>query len=80
MFVSLISCIIYILCIFSVWEGFCYGGGGGGGGGLCLGVGNPSPPLYQTLCVIAANKNIKLRWIPDFSRGGGGGKGETQTI
>ena len=50
-------------------------GGGGGGGGLCLGVGNPSPPLYQTLCVIAANKNIKLRWIPDFSRGGGGGEG-----
>ena len=69
---------IYIMYFFSV--------GGvllGGGGGLCLGVGNPSPPLYQTLCVIAANKNIKLRWIPDFSRGGGGGggrKGETQTI
>ena len=68
---------IYIMYFFSVGGVLLWGGGG-----LCLGVGNPSPPLYQTLCVIAANKNIKLRWIPDFSRGGGGGggKGETQTI
>ena len=62
---------IYIMYFFSVGGVLLWGGGGGGG--LCLGVGNPSPPLYQTLCVIAANKNIKLRWIPDFSRGGGGG-------
>ena len=57
---------IYIMYFFSVGGVLLWGGG------LCLGVGNPSPPLYQTLCVIAANKNIKLRWIPDFSRGGGG--------
>ena len=59
---------IYIMYFFSV--GGVLLGGGRTGTGLCLRVGNPSPPLYQTLCVIAANKNIKLRWIPDFSRGG----------